>query len=211
MPAYSRHVNRPVRLYRDDVEPAALGDQAAANLRFIRDAMELSRSFTAVSGMGGIVMGITALIAALIADQTTSMLGWLIVWLTEAALAAAIGVFATHQKARRNGVGMLFGPGRKFALGLAPPLIAGAALTAALYHAGDFHLLAGAWLLLYGAAVVTGGTFSVRVVPMMGTCFMLLGAAALISPQPWGNWYLAAGFGGLQILFGALIARDFGG
>jgi hypothetical protein len=202
---------RPVRLYREDPAPAALGDQAAANLRFIRDAMELSRSFTAVSGVGGIAMGLTAVVAAVIASQASSHLDWLLVWLTEGVLAAAIGIVATQVKAGRNGVGVLAGPGRKFALGLAPPLVAGAVLTAALYNSGNVHLLPGAWLLLYGAAVVTGGTFSVRVVPVMGTCLMLLGAAALISPASWGNWYLCAGFGALQVFFGAWIARDFGG
>jgi hypothetical protein len=204
-------VNRPVRLYDDDSEPVALGQRAAENLRFIRDAMELSRSFTAVSGRGGIAMGLTALIAAAIASRADSRLSWLVIWLSEAVVAGLIGIVATHQKARRNGVGVLAGPGRKFALGLAPPLVAGGVLTGVLYNAGEVHFLAGVWLLLYGAAVVTGGTFSVRVVPMMGTCLMLLGAAALVSPAGWGNWYLAAGFGILQIVFGALIARDFGG
>jgi hypothetical protein len=45
----------------------------------------------------------------------------------------------------------------------------------------------------------------------MGALFMALGAAALASPASWGNAYLAAGFGGLQILFGALIWRRHGG
>src|SRR5438874_2538547 len=202
-------MNRPIRLFPE--EPAALGDQAAANLRFIREAMEWSKAFTAVSGRGGILMGCTAVVAAVLADRTGSRGEWLFVWLAEAALAAAIGVLTTRQKATKAGVGMLAGPGRKFALGLAPPLLAGAVLTGVLLRAGDDGLLAGVWLLLYGVAVVTGGTFSVRVVPIMGACFMALGAAALISPEAWGDWYLAAGFGGLQIGFGALIARDFGG
>ena len=40
---------------------------------------------------------------------------------------------------------------------------------------------------------------------------MALGAAAFASPSGWGTAFLAAGFGGLQIAFGLVIARRHGG
>jgi hypothetical protein len=67
------------------------------------------------------------------------------------------------------------------------------------------------WLLMYGTAIVTGGAFSVRVVPVMGLCIMLLGAAALLAPAHWGDLLMAAGFGVVQIGFGIWIAQRFGG
>ena len=60
-------------------------------------------------------------------------------------------------------------------------------------------------------AVVTGGAFSVRVVPIMGLCMMVTGAVALLAPAAWGNIFMAVGFGGLQIVFGSLIAHRHGG
>lgn len=199
----------PARSPRPVLVP--LEDRAADNLRFIRETMERAGSFTAVPGWGGAVIGFTALGAAAIASHQPTAARWIIVWLAEAALAMVLAVLAVAQKARAARVPLFSGPGRKFALGFAPPMIVGALLTAALYRDGDLRLLPAMWLLLYGTAVASGGAFSVRVVPIMGVCFIVLGAAAVISPPFWGNGYMMAGFGGLQILFGLIIAQKYGG
>jgi hypothetical protein len=191
--------------------PAGLDSHALEEIRFIRQTLERAGSFTAVPGWGGVGMGITALAAAALAARQPTRAAWLAVWLGEAVVAVAIGGVAMARKARTGGQPLWTGPGRKFALALAPPLVAGALLTAALYGAGLATLLPGAWLLLYGTAVVTGGAFSVRVVPLMGVAFMGVGAAALFAPATWGDALLGAGFGGLHIVFGFLIARRYGG
>jgi hypothetical protein len=90
-------------------------------------------------------------------------------------------------------------------------MVVGGLLTYALYAAGAYNLIAGSWLLLYGTAVVTGGAFSVRVVPVMGLGFLIVGAVALFSPPSWNDGCLAAGFGALHIAFGTVIARNHGG
>lgn len=192
-------------------DPVALDDRARDNIRFIRETMERASSFTAVPGWGGIGMGITALGAAMIASQQPSHLAWLLTWVCEAAVAVAIAVWTTYSKAREAGMAILSGPGRRFAYSFAPPLFVGVLLTLLLARIGSIDAVPGVWLLLYGTAVVTGGAFSIRVVPLMGLCFMVLGAAALFCPWSWGNAFLAGGFGGLHIIFGAVIARKYGG
>jgi len=183
----------------------------ADDLRFIRDTMERSAAFTAVSGVGYMILGVTALAAAGLAVRQTSSFAWLRVWLADGVLAAAIGLLACTWKANRRGLPLFSGPARKVALGLAPPLVAGAFLTFLLFRAGLASALSATWLLLYGAGIMTGGAFSVAIVPVMGLCFMLLGALAVLAPAAWGNGFLAAGFGGLHIVFGFLIARRHGG
>lgn len=192
-------------------EPPALHDRAMDNLRFIRETMERASSFTAVPGWGQIVIGATALVSAWVAARQPTARLWLTAWAAEAVVSFLIAGWAMRRKARAADVSLLSQPGRKLAVNFSPPIFVGALLTIALYRAGAVSLLPGVWLLLYGAGVVTGGAFSVKAVPVMGLCFMALGAVALFTSPAWGNALMAAGFGGLHIIFGAHIARRYGG
>jgi hypothetical protein len=192
-------------------EPIPIDARAADHLRYIRETMESAAEFTAVPGWGGLAMGITALAAAYFASIQATLLRWLSVWLVEAAVAFAIAAPAAATKAHRANAKLLSGPGRKFLLSFVPAIVAGGLLTYALVHAGLFAALPGTWLLLYGTGIVTSGAFSVRAVPIMGLCLMLLGAGALLAPPQWGDAFMAAGFGGVQIGFGLWIAKRYGG
>jgi hypothetical protein len=185
--------------------------RAMDNLSFIRSTMERATAFTAVPGWGGVAMGITALAAAALARTSASETEWLVVWLGASALALTIGGWSMAVKARRAGTSVFSYSGRRFVLSYVPPLAVGGLLTLVLVRAGLYSALPGTWLLLYGTGVVTGGAFSVRVVPIMGLCFMALGAVALWAPPGWGDWLMPLGFGGLHIIFGLIIARRYGG
>ncbi len=200
----------PLRQHKPD-PPAALHERAMDDLRFIRQTMERAGSFTAVPGWGGVAIGVTALAAAPLAARQPTPGRWLTVWLITAALATVIAASTLALKARRARVPLSTGPGRTFLLSFLPPVGAAAALTAALYTHGAVALLPGLWLLSYGAAIMAAGTFSVRAVPLMGIGFMVLGALALATPARWADAWQAAGFGGLHIIFGLLIARRHGG
>jgi hypothetical protein len=191
--------------------PVALHDRAMDNLRFIRETMERSASFTAVSGRGGVVMGLLALLAALLARNETGSATWVATWMVAATVSLGLALLFIARKARDVGLTLLSGPGRKFAWNVTPPLVVGGLLTVALLRAGATELLPATWLLLYGTGVVTGGAFSVRIVPLMGLAFMALGTAALFAPSALGNAFMAVGFGGLHIVFGAIIWRKYGG
>ena len=199
----------PVRSAR--TEPIPIDARAADHLRYIRETMECAAEFTAVPGWGGVAMGITAIGAAFAASKQTSPRAWLAVWLAEAFVAVAIAGATAATKAHRANAALFSGPGRRFLLSFAPPIIVGGLLTFALFHAGALALLPAVWLLLYGTAIVTGGAFSVRVVPVMGLCLMALGTLALFVPPIWGDAFMGAGFGVLQVGFGLWIARHHGG
>ena len=191
--------------------PPELHVHAMEDLRFIRRTMEQAGSFTAVPGWGTVAMGVTALAAAVVAHGQRTTTGWIVTWMIESVLALAIALATMGRKARGAGLSLFSGPGRRFLLSFAPPLLAGALLTLVLFGAGRPDVLPGMWLLLYGTGVVTGGAFSVRIVPVMGLAFMLAGAVALFLPTAWENATMAAGFGLLHVFFGLLIARRHGG
>ena len=191
-------------------QPPALHERAMDNLRFIRETMERSSAFTGVSGWGEVAIGITALGTAFIAAGQ-HFKGWLAAWLAGGLISLLIAGWSMDRKARAVGMPLFSGPGRKVVFSLSPPLFAGGLLTVMLYRVGLVNAIPGVWLLLYGTGVVTGGMFSVSVVPIMGLCFMTLGAVTLFAPPAFADWLLAAGFGGLHIVFGVIVARRYGG
>jgi hypothetical protein len=188
----------------------ALHEHAAESLRFIRDTMERAGSFTSIPGWGGFAIGLTA-IATSVAAQRFSGRAWLLLWLADATVAAAIGAATIALKGRRAGTSFTSPVARRFFASYFAPLIAGAVITFALDRAGSYAEMPAVWLLLYGTAFVSSGAFSIRVIPVMGVCFMLLGVAAAIVPFAAANALLGCGFGGLHVVFGLVIARRYGG
>jgi hypothetical protein len=203
-----------VQTIRSETEtnrPVNIGDRAFDNLKFIRETMERSAVFTSVPGYGGILMGATAIAAAYFAAQQAFIRDWLTVWLVEAALAFSIGLLAMWQKTKISRTTMFSGPAKKLLMNSLPPMLCGIFITLGLWRFGHFEAMMPVWILCYGAAVVCGGAFSVKVVPVMGWCFIALGAIAFFLPQAYGNWMMAASFGVLHIVFGLIIGRRFGG
>ena len=203
---------KPVPLINEtQPEPPALHDRAMDNLRYIRETMEAATAFTGISGWGEIAIGVTALAASVIAALQATFNAWLAVWIAEGLISLLIAGWSMDRKTRAIKMPLGSGPGRKAVFSLTPPMIAGGLLTIVLVQAGMINAIPGVWLLLYGTGVITGGMYSVRVVPIMGICLMALGALALFSPPAFGNWFMAVGFGGLHVVFGAIIVRKYGG
>ena len=200
----------PARVDDAAIAPVSLAERAEDNLRFIRATMENAAVFTGLSGLGYLLTGITALIAAWLAAAQPDAQRWFWVWMSELVLATLVASTLTWQKTRRQGRSLRHTTLRKLIAAFLPAMLTGGLLTLVFYRTQLIHLLPGIWLTLYGAAVITAGAWSVRVLPVMGALFMLLGACALLTPVS-ADVLMAAGFGGLHILFGELIRRRYGG
>ena len=202
----------PMRLVQPSPEqPPALHERAIDNLRYIRETMERATAFTGIPGWGQVAIGATALVATIVAANQSTFKGWVAVWMAEGLISLLIAGWSMDRKARAIGMPLMSGPGRKAVFSLSPPIVAGALLTIVLVRARLTSAIPGVWLLLYGTGVVTGGMFSVPAVPLMGLCFMLLGVVAVFVPPAYSDWFMGAGFGGLHLIFGVIIARKYGG
>lgn len=190
-------------------EPTRLHEHAADNLRFIRETMESTGRFTELSGLGYLLIGVSAALAWLVSQQFSPEFG-LVVWFVEFVIATVIGLWFTARKAASTGATLWNRSARKLLLAFSPPMAAGGLLTFVLYPTGNLALIQGIWLSLYGVSVMTGGLFSVSIIPVMGMAFMAAGAIALLWPDTTG-WMMLLGFGGLHGLFGLLIWRRYGG
>src|SRR5687767_15770242 len=87
-------------------EPPEMEARAMDNLRFIRETMEAAGTFTAVSGWGQVAIGLTAIVAALIAGRLSGA-EWVLVWTAEAVLALFISVWFMYEKAKSASVPLL--------------------------------------------------------------------------------------------------------
>lgn len=191
--------------------PAPIHEHALSNLRYIREAMERASAFTSIPGWGGVGVGLLAIATAAITHPFAGTRRWLLAWLGCAILAAIVAGITMFQKARRANVSFRGTPARRFFISYFAPIFAAAALTYILGHNGLYAVLPATWLLLYGASFISSGAFSIPVVPVMGICFMALGVAACFVSPAVANALLGAGFGGLHVGFGVMIARRYGG
>lgn len=203
-------MTRPISSARSAPAPA-LHDRAIDNLRYIRDTMERAEAVTVISGWGIAAAGGVAFVASVATINLPLSPRWILTWVAAAIVAFAGSLGATMRKARRFDMPLVNGATRRLVLAFTPGMLAASVLTGALITAGLEGLLTPVWLLLYGASVTAAGMYSVRIIPVMGACFILLGSAAAFAPTSWATPFMAAGFGGLHAVCGYLIARKYGG
>src|SRR6185369_14385313 len=167
------------------MRPVPIESRALGTLSYIRASIDAASSL-AVPGLAGIVMGAIGAAAALLTYVPALANRWLAVWLIAAFVGFATGGALVAQQASRRGGSLVSAPFRKFLMCLCPALLAGAVLTLVLSLADMQRLIPGAWLLLYGCAVIAASTAthsqSLPIVASMGAVFVLLGGIAFALP-----------------------------
>jgi hypothetical protein len=193
------------------IGPTPIGSSAAENLRYIRSTIEAAHTFTTVPGKGCVAVGIAALVATGLEALPALADHWLPIWLTAAVVSCTVALFFMEAKAHQQGLSLRRSVAWRFFLTLAPAFVAGGVLTIALLEMVGRDVIAGIWLLMYGVGIASCGVFSIPVVLIAGFAFMGLGTVMLAAPASWTLVILALGFGGVHLVLGAIIWRDYGG
>ena len=192
-------------------DPTSLEGNAVVMLRYIRDTIEQAQGFTSVSGRGCIVMGSVALLATAAAGIPQLSPYWLTIWVASALFAVGLNLPLMAAKAKAQGSSLQRQVAKRFFLTLTPPILMGAILTLALAGRSPQEIIVGIWLLSYGTALATSGTFSIVPVTLAGIVIMGLGTVTLFLPAGSALFMLALGFGLVHIVLGIVISRRFGG
>lgn len=182
-----------------------VAERARERLDLVESTLRRATRFREVPAWGGVLMGLVGFAGAGAATLSDGREHWLATWLVAAAIAALIGAAEISERMSMRGSASRAQFGR-FAAALAPSFVATGVLTFALANAGLYGWLPSVWLLGYGTALIGAGLVSLPEVLWMGVTFDLLGTAALLTPAQFGDLWLAAGFGGLHVVFGTWIA-----
>ena len=189
---------------------SATGPSTISNI--IRETMERSTALRPCPGYGGMLMGVTAVAAAYIANGQVYLRDSLITWIVEAFLAFAIGFLAMWQKSKIAGMPLISTPAKKFALSFLPPLVCGIVITLGLM--AERILLRNAarfYAVLRGGGRLRRGILGTRGSRSWAGVLLRWERPRLLMPTGYGNLMMAASFGLLHIVFGAVIGRRYGG
>jgi len=186
-------------------------DDALSQVRLMQDLVATKRRFQGYSGLARVLSGTLALLASMVmassrVDDTpmAHLIGWgVVLFLGIIFNYAALGYwFLFNEHVRRNPV-ML-----KPAVDALPALAVGAALSLALILRGEYDLLFGAWMTLYGLAQVAYRQSLPSGIYAVGVGYVLCGMYCLVSPyvtftNPWpmGIVFLAGEWTGGIILY----------
>ncbi|MBT9391722.1 hypothetical protein KLP40_00990 [Hymenobacter sp. NST-14] len=197
-----------------------------AQLTEIRAIMERSSRFISLSGLSGVGAGVVALVGAGVGHwylnrqypdagylrllQSTPaerrlILPFLVLLACAIVVAAlVVATYFTLRRARRDGQPLWSALGRRLALSLAIPLVAGGLFCLALFVQGAVGLVVPGLLLFYGLALLNGSKYTLEEIRWLGLTEIGLGLVAVLLPG-FGLAFFALGFGLGHIGYGLLM------
>ncbi|NQX97272.1 MAG: hypothetical protein HRT73_05240 [Flavobacteriales bacterium] len=198
------------------------------SLSEIKNLMERSTKFISLSGLSGIIAGITALIGAAIAylrldfylgsvsmnyvtarnvtveSMNTLTLELIGIALVVLAISLIAGILLTIKESKKNGQSIWDKNSILLLSNLIIPLVAGGIFCLILLYHNLFILVAPATLIFYGLALVNSSKYTITEIKYLGILEIILGLISAIFVGK-GLFFWAIGFGILHIIYGTLM------
>lgn len=189
--------------------------QALSDLAEVRDRLAKLQRFQGYSGIAATASGIVALLAGALQQQIipspharSSVDTYLMLWLTCLAGALALNYGAVVIWLLKHRGPRAESQFRTAALSIAPSILLGGALSAALAHHGTYSLLPGTWFACYAVGLFASRDTIPKAAMAVTFGFAALALAFLVSPLEsraleW--WVMPLGFGFGQIAIGCMV------
>ncbi|QXU48635.1 hypothetical protein KYG33_17870 [Chryseobacterium sp. D764] len=196
------------------------------DLSHIRSMMERSSRFISLSGLSGVVAGLTAIIGAIYVyfvfqregisyfDGDRNILGpalvkeLVLIGIIILIVAILSGYIFTANKSKKKGVKIWDVTTKRLLITFAVPLVAGGVFCLALLYHHLFVFIAPATLIFYGLALVAAERYTLTDVKYLGYFEIVLGLISLFI-LGWGLVFWAIGFGVLHIVYGLIMHKKY--
>lgn len=191
------------------------------DLKAIREMMEKSTKFLSLSGMSGVLAGVTAVCGAAFAwfyllqdpaatnfnrfQETLILLADALLVLT---LSMSFGLYFSWKKAKKNHQKLMSRVFFTTLYHLALPLIAGGIFSLIFLYRGDIEMVASSTLVFYGLALVNVSKFTYPEVHYLGITEIVLGLLAAVFLYN-GILFWTIGFGICHILYGLIMHNKY--
>ena len=187
------------------------------DLSEIKDMMSRSSRFLSLSGLSGILAGVYALFGAalahiyllpkqgekLIMDSTEfKLLVILLLGIALLSLVTAIGL--SYRRAQKMGENIWDATTARLLINFAVPMVTGGIYILIKIQSEYYGLTGALMLIFYGLALVNSSKYTLGQVRYLGYIEIALGLLCAALPGH-GFWFWAIGFGGMHILYGALM------
>jgi hypothetical protein len=205
-----------------------------AQLTEIRAIMERSSRFLSLSGLSGVGAGVVALLGTAFsmrllesAFQDSTVVGGYarllhssaemrqrelpsLLFLTGGmiALAVLVAFYFTRRRTHSGGQKLWSAPGRRLAVALAIPLVAGGLFCLRLYLGPDVAMVMPGLLLFYGLALLNASKYTLEEIRWLGVTQIGLGLVCMLLPD-YGLLFFALGFGLGHIGYGLVMYNRY--
>ena len=196
-------------------------EKQAEDLKAIREMMEKSSKFLSLSGLSGVIAGITAILGAAVAyilliqdpaHTGLSSIQQLVILLSDATLviliSAGFGIYFSWRKAQKNNQKLFNKVTLRMLYHLGVPLAAGGILSLIFLYRGDVEILASITLVFYGLALVNVSKFTFNEIHYLGIIEIILGLAAAVFLF-YGVIFWTLGFGVCHIIYGWIMYKKY--